>query len=101
MSVNESIVLAAAATVAGLMNAVAGGGTLVTFPVLLLTGTPPIVANATSTLALMIGTAGGGFAYSQKICVTKRRSKPILKARGSVGLGRENVPPPTTLKNYC
>jgi uncharacterized protein len=40
------------------VNAVAGGGTLLTFPVLLMFGTPPVLANATSTVGLVIGTAG-------------------------------------------
>ena len=52
----EILGLAAAAAAAGAINAVAGGGTLITFPVLIFFGTPKIVANATSTLALVIGT---------------------------------------------
>ena len=59
--------LAAVAAVAGAMNAIAGGGTLLTFPTLVLFGTPPLVANATSTLALMIGTAGGLFGYRRQL----------------------------------
>jgi uncharacterized protein len=39
-------------------TAVAGGGTLLTFLVLLMCGTPPVMANATSTVGLVIGTAG-------------------------------------------
>ena len=46
-----------AAAIAGAINSVAGGGTLLTFPVLLFYGTPALVANATSTLALVIGTS--------------------------------------------
>jgi uncharacterized membrane protein YfcA len=42
---------------------VAGGGTLLTFPTLLFFGTPPLVANATSTLALVVGTAGSVYGY--------------------------------------
>lgn len=61
----EIIGLAAVAAVAGVINAVAGGGTLLTFPALLLFGTAPIVANATSTLALVIGTAGSIFGFRQ------------------------------------
>ncbi len=57
--------LAAAATVAGAMNAVAGGGTLVTFPTLILVGTGSEMANATSTLALVLGTAGSMFGYRE------------------------------------
>src|SRR5512147_1488853 len=63
MSEVEMLGLLAASVAAGLMNAVAGGGTLVTFPTLLFFGTPAIIANATSTLALVIGTSGSIYGY--------------------------------------
>jgi uncharacterized membrane protein YfcA len=47
--------LTSASFIAGAMNAVAGGGTLITFPALLGAGIPPVVANATSTLSLVPG----------------------------------------------
>lgn len=59
----EMLGLAAAAAAAGAINAVAGGGTLVTFPSLLAFGVSPVTANATSTVALVIGTAGSVFGY--------------------------------------
>jgi len=67
MSLNELTGLFAAAVAGGAINAVAGGGTLVTFPTLLVFGTPPIVANATSTLALVIGTFGGLLGYREHL----------------------------------
>ena len=67
MSPSEILGLGAVAAVAGLINAVAGGGTLLTFPTLLFYGTPAIVANATSTLALVIGTAGSIFGFRRQI----------------------------------
>lgn len=54
----EFLTLAAVGCTSGAINAVAGGGTLLTFPVLLMCGTPPVLANATSTVGLVIGTAG-------------------------------------------
>jgi uncharacterized protein len=63
----EILGLAGSAVGAGLINAVAGGGTLLTFPALLAFGTNPITANATSTLALVIGTSGGMFGNRQHI----------------------------------
>ena len=63
--------LAAAAMVAGAMNAVAGGGTLVTFPTLILVGTGSEMANATSTLALVLGTAGSMFGYREHVKAIK------------------------------
>ncbi len=65
MSVTEMLGLFCAAVAGGAINAVAGGGTLLTFPTLLLFGTKPVIANATSTVALVIGTAGGMFGYRQ------------------------------------
>jgi uncharacterized protein len=67
MSPSEIIGLGTAAAAAGLLNAVAGGGTLLTFPALLFYGTGPIVANATSTLALVVGTAGSIFGFRRQI----------------------------------
>src|SRR5467141_2184657 len=61
----EILGLTASAVAAGAINAVAGGGTLLTFPTLLFFGTPPIIANATSTLALTVGTAGSVFGFRQ------------------------------------
>jgi uncharacterized membrane protein YfcA len=49
--------------VAGVMNAIAGGGTLLTFPALVGLGIPPIVANATSTVALWPGAVSSFWGY--------------------------------------
>jgi hypothetical protein len=65
VTVLQMLELAAAAMAAGAMNAVAGGGTLVTFPTLILVGTGAEVANATSTLALVIGTGGSMYGYRE------------------------------------
>ena len=67
MTPTEIAGLFAAAVAGGAINAVAGGGTLVTFPTLLFFGTAPITANATSTLALVIGTAGGIYGYREHL----------------------------------
>jgi hypothetical protein len=57
----------AAAFAAGLINAIAGGGTLFTFPVLIWLGLDPKVANATSTVALWPGLLGGLFGYRREL----------------------------------
>src|SRR5438874_8936969 len=88
MSGTEIVALAAAAAAAGVINAVAGGGTLVTFPTLLFFGTPAIVANATSTLALVIGTSGSIYGYRQHLPAVKpwlRRFVPISILGGLIG----------------
>jgi uncharacterized membrane protein YfcA len=52
---------------AGIMNALAGGGTIVTFPTLLLLGLPAITANATSTVALVPGAASSFWGYRREV----------------------------------
>jgi uncharacterized membrane protein YfcA len=63
----HALILAAAGCIAGLMNSIAGGGTLVTFPTLIYVGLPSIAANATSTVALLPATFGGAIGYRNKI----------------------------------
>ena len=88
MSLTEILGLLAAAVGGGAVNAVAGGGTLVTFPTLLLFGTAPVIANATSTLALVIGTSGGIYGYRQHLNPVKRwlwRFVPVSLVGGAIG----------------
>ncbi|MBI5383741.1 MAG: sulfite exporter TauE/SafE family protein [Verrucomicrobia bacterium] len=88
MSGTEAIALAAAAAAAGMVNAIAGGGTLITFPALLAAGAPSTVANATSTLALVFGTAGSVYGYREPIRAVKpwlRRFVPVSLLGGLLG----------------
>jgi uncharacterized membrane protein YfcA len=61
-----------AAFAAGAVNAVAGGGTLLTFPALLWAGLSPIAANATSTVALVPGSASAWWGYRSEAPVEPR-----------------------------
>ena len=61
------LLLAASGLLAGMMNAIAGGGSFVTFPVLVLAGLPPVIANASSTVALFPGTIASSFAYRRDL----------------------------------
>lgn len=63
-----------AAFTAGVINSIAGGGTLITFPVLIWLGVDPKVANGTSTVALWPGLFGGLFGYRREL----ENSSPIL-----------------------
>ncbi len=72
MPLLEIAALFAAAIIAGGMNAIAGGGTLVTFPVLMAFGMPAIHANATSTLALLVGIIGSTYAYREHLPAARR-----------------------------
>ena len=80
--------LAGSAFGAGVINAVAGGGTLLTFPTLLAFGVSPVTANATSTLALVIGTSGGMFGnrkHIQPIIPWLKRLLPLSLIGGLIG----------------
>lgn len=65
------LVLCPAALIGGMVNSVAGGGTLITFPALLwaLGGTPgaAIIANATNTVALCPGSLSGSWGYRREL----------------------------------
>ena len=61
------VLVAASGFVAGAMNAVAGGGTLVAFPALLATGMTARMANIVSTIGLVPGYAGGSYAYREEL----------------------------------
>jgi uncharacterized membrane protein YfcA len=81
-------ILLLAGCTAGLMNSIAGGGTLVTFPALVFTGLSPIIANATSTVALLPGTAGSTAGYRKKIRGVSRWLKvftPVSLLGGLLG----------------
>lgn len=66
------------------MNAVAGGGSFISFPALLFTGVPPVPANATNTVALWtgLGFSGGAFRHHLRI---QRRVLVALTAVSLVG----------------
>ena len=88
MTLTEALALAAAACAAGMINAIAGGGTLLTFPALLFFGTAPIVANATSTLALVVGTAGSLWGFRRQLAEVRtwvRRFVPVSVLGGWLG----------------
>jgi uncharacterized protein len=57
------LLLICSAFAAGLINSVAGGGSFLTFPALVFTGVPSIIANASSTLALLPGSLASAWAY--------------------------------------
>ena len=67
----QIMVLLAAAFAAGMINSVAGGGTLLTFPALIALGLDPKVANATSTVALLPALVGGLFGYRRELAGTR------------------------------
>jgi uncharacterized membrane protein YfcA len=67
-----------AAIAAGFVNAIAGGGTLISFPVLVAIGIPPVAANITNTIALCPGYFGGVMAQRNDLLSQKKRLWKIL-----------------------
>ena len=63
----STFVLVIAGLLAGGVNAIAGGGTLLSFPALVWPGVPPIMANATATLTALSGYIGSAWAYRDDI----------------------------------
>lgn len=63
----DYLVLLLAAFLAGMLNTVAGGGTFLTFPALVYTGVPVVVANATSAVAVFPGYLGGALGFSREL----------------------------------
>jgi uncharacterized membrane protein YfcA len=66
-SVLQLVFLAGAALLAGAINAIAGGGSLISFPALLAVGYPSVAANVTNLVALVPGYAGGTAAYREQL----------------------------------
>jgi uncharacterized membrane protein YfcA len=87
--VNHFLPLVLAGLLAGTMNAVAGGGSFVSFPVMVLAGLPPIAANASSTVALFPGTLASAWAYRNDrrgvAGISLKILLPISVAGGLVG----------------
>ncbi len=61
-----------AGIVSGAINSIAFGGSLVSFPALVWLGVPPIIANATNTAALWVGSLGSAWGYRRELRDTRR-----------------------------
>ena len=78
MTPTDAAIMLAAAATGGLMNAMAGGGTIVTYPTLVFLGQPAIIANATSTVALLPGAAASMAGYGKEVASHKEWLKTLL-----------------------
>ncbi|MCM3878801.1 MAG: sulfite exporter TauE/SafE family protein [Vicinamibacterales bacterium] len=67
-----------AAFIAGAINSVAGGGTLLSFPALVWIGLPSVMANATSTVAIWPGSFGGMLGYREDMRTLPRSSYLLI-----------------------
>ena len=93
------ILIFLAAIAAGMMNSIAGGGTLITFPTLIWAGLPPITANATNALALVPAGWSSMYGYREALKAMPRRFM-VLVVPSTLGAGIGAVllrltPPPT------
>jgi uncharacterized membrane protein YfcA len=77
--------LAIAAFVAGVVNTIAGGGTFFTFPALVFVGVPPVIANATSALAVLPGYLSGAIGFRAEIASFPRKDLIRLVAVSLIG----------------
>lgn len=84
MTLLEAIAILAAGLGAGTINAVIGSGTLVTFPVLLAVGYPPVVANTTNGLGLVPGSFTAAYGYRAELA-GNWRSALLLASCSAVG----------------
>ena len=80
------LAVAAAAVAAGIVNALAGGGTLLTFPVLIAVGLPALAANITNTVALCPGHIGATMAQREGLRGQRALLAVILPAGVAGGL---------------
>lgn len=84
LSGSEIVIAGLAATAAGLVNALAGGGTLISFPALIALGVPDVAANITNTVALCPGYLGGAVSQREDLRGQQRRLWLLVPA-GIIG----------------
>ena len=74
-----------AAFFAGALNSVAGGGSFLTLPALVFVGVPPVIANATGTVALLPGYAAGAWGFREDTAPPPGLSMRLLVVLSLVG----------------
>jgi uncharacterized protein len=87
LDIRQGLLLCAVGGIASALNAVAGGGSFISFPTLLFTGVPPVPANATNTLALWLGMAASGGAYRSRLNISRRVMIPLVVTSIVGGIG--------------
>ena len=87
LGAGEILLLAGAGLLAGAVNAVAGGGSLISFPALLAVGYAALDANATNIVALVPGYVGGVLAYREELVGQRERAKRLSAVSIAGGAG--------------
>jgi uncharacterized membrane protein YfcA len=82
----SGVAIAGAGAAAGLINAVVGSGTLITFPTLLALGYPPVTANVSNNIGLVLGGVSGSWGYRRELAGQRSRLARLapFSALGSV-----------------
>jgi uncharacterized membrane protein YfcA len=78
MNLTQALILVAASFAAGVMNAMAGGGTILTFPSLIFLGLPAIAANATSTVGLLPAAMTSLYGYIDEVREQRKWLKTLF-----------------------
>lgn len=78
----ELLLLVGAGIVAGAVNAAVGSGTLLTYPLLLAYGLPPVVANGTNCAGLAPGNLFGAWGYRRELAGRRRELVPLAASTG-------------------
>ena len=86
MSPWEALGVFAAGIGAGTINTIVGSGTLITFPVLLAVGLPPVTANVSNTLGLVPGSLSGAYGYRKELSGQRDRLLRLGTASALGGL---------------
>jgi uncharacterized membrane protein YfcA len=73
VDVLSGLAIAGAGAAAGLINAVVGSGTLITFPTLLALGYPPVTANVSNNIGLVLGGVSGSWGYRRELAGQRSR----------------------------
>lgn len=82
----EAIAVLAAGMGAGAINSIAGSGTLLSFPVLLAVGYPPVTANVSNNIGLVPGSFSGAYAFRSELSGQVRRARQLALGSGSGAL---------------
>lgn len=83
---DQLLIVTLAAVAAGFVNAIAGGGSLISFPALIAVGLPAVMANVTNTVALLPGYGGAAVAQGRDLRGQRRRVWLLLPAAVLGGL---------------
>jgi uncharacterized protein len=82
MTIGHAVAVLVAAVWAGMINTIVGSGTLVTFPVLLALGYPPLTANVSNGLGLVPGSLAGALGYRRELAGLRGRVVRLAVASG-------------------